>query len=106
LEAEPRPRSPMGIRQSRATTFLASSPGGTWMTYVTLEYMEDINTSDEPLYKLSLEGEGITLSREIPRDAALAVINVVLGGAVLPAALAQGARSAAPSRAGATTAGE
>jgi hypothetical protein len=76
------------------------------MTCATLEYMEDINTSEEPLYKLLLEGEGITLSREIPRDAALAVINVVLGGAVLPAALAQGARSAAPSSAGATTAGE
>lgn len=55
-----------------------------------MSYMEDFaDIRDEPRYKLSLDGDGITLNREITREIALAVINVALGGtAAAPPALA------------------
>lgn len=44
--------------------------------------MDDNNqTVKTPSYKLRLEGEGITLNRELTEEVALAVINVALGGA-------------------------
>lgn len=45
----------------------------------------------EPTYTLSLQGDGITLKRELTREVALAVINIALGG--VTAAPPSGGRS-------------
>ena len=53
--------------------------------------MDDINDIEQPTktepgeskpsYRLTLEGDGITLSRDVSQETALALINVALGGA-------------------------
>lgn len=41
--------------------------------------MYDMTDNDPSSYKLSLKGEGIALERDVPKDIALSVINIVLG---------------------------